>query len=202
MSAAYIADQVLVCSVYEQPIQPLLPPASRRPKGDRPRPADRACFAGILFVLRQRHVLGTMPRELGCGSGMTGWRRLRDWQQRGVWDLVHVVLLDWLAHCGRIDWSRAVVDASSRRMGTRHWHVQWYAVSLRSLRQTRARRGGDGYNQQYNPEGEFKIKGKRNGAKSYGSGISKERSARAAGNAVPEAAKTVRGRKRARGAES
>jgi hypothetical protein len=33
---------------------------------------------------------------------MTGWRRLRDWQQRGVWDLVHVVLLDWLAAVGEL----------------------------------------------------------------------------------------------------
>jgi len=52
VSAAHIAGQVLGCAVDERPIQPLLPPASGRPKGDRPRPTDRACFAGILFALR------------------------------------------------------------------------------------------------------------------------------------------------------
>ena len=56
-----------------------------------------------------------LPQELGCGSGMTCWRRLRDWQQAGIWDLVHVALLDWLARQDQIDWSRAVVDSCSVR---------------------------------------------------------------------------------------
>ena len=41
---------------------------------------------------------------------MTCWRRLRDWQQAGVWDLIHFALLDWLACDDWIDWSRAVVN--------------------------------------------------------------------------------------------
>jgi hypothetical protein len=36
-----------------------------------------------------------LPQELGCGSGMTCWRRLRDWQELGLWDLIHFVLLDY-----------------------------------------------------------------------------------------------------------
>ena len=52
---------------------------------------------------------------MGCGSGMTCWRRLRDWQRSGIWDLIHFVMLDWLARFGKIDWSRAVVDGSSVR---------------------------------------------------------------------------------------
>jgi len=56
-----------------------------------------------------------LPQELGCGSGMSCWRRLRDWQQAGIWELIHFVLLDWLARRERIDWSRAVVDGSSVR---------------------------------------------------------------------------------------
>ena len=59
--------------------------------------------------------LTRLPQELGCGSGMTCWRRLRDWQEAGVWQLIHFVLLDWLARYGQIDWSRAVVDGSSVR---------------------------------------------------------------------------------------
>ena len=65
--------------------------------------------AGFLIPWRM------LPQELGCGSGMTCWRRLRDWQEAGVWQLIHFVLLDWLARCGQIDWSRAVVDGSSVR---------------------------------------------------------------------------------------
>jgi transposase len=96
-------------------IQPMLPPAPRRPKGGRPRLADRACFTGILFVLRSGIPWEMLPQELGCGSGMTCWRRLRDWQERGIWDLLHFVLLDWLARFGQIDWSQAVVDSCSVR---------------------------------------------------------------------------------------
>jgi transposase len=46
---------------------------------------------------------------------MTCWRRVRDWQQAGVWDLIHFALLDWLARSDQIDWSRAVVDSCSIR---------------------------------------------------------------------------------------
>jgi transposase len=56
-----------------------------------------------------------LPQELGCGSGMSCWRRLRDWQRAGIWQLIHYSLLDWLARYGQIDWSRAVVDGSSIR---------------------------------------------------------------------------------------
>jgi len=56
-----------------------------------------------------------LPRELGFGSGMTCWRRLRDWQEAGIWQLIHFVLLDWLSRCGQIDWSKAIVDSSSVR---------------------------------------------------------------------------------------
>ena len=52
-----------------------------------------------------------LPQELGCGSGMACWRRLRDWQQADVWDLIHFALLDWLAPDDQIDWSQAVVDS-------------------------------------------------------------------------------------------
>lgn len=56
-----------------------------------------------------------LPQEMNCGSGMSGWRRLRDWQEEGIWQLIHFVLLDWLSRYGQIDWSRAVVDGSSVR---------------------------------------------------------------------------------------
>ena len=56
-----------------------------------------------------------LPQEMNCGSGMSCWRRLRDWQEAGIWQLLHFVLLDWLARYEQIDWSRAVVDGSSVR---------------------------------------------------------------------------------------
>jgi transposase len=96
-------------------LEPFLPIPLRRPKGGRPRVPDRACLAGILFVLRTGIPWQMLPYELGCGSGMTRWRRLRDWQDAGIWDLIHFALLDWLARHDQIDWSRAVVDSCSVR---------------------------------------------------------------------------------------
>lgn len=54
-----------------------------------------------------------LPQEMGCGSGMTCWRRLRDWQEAGVWERLHQVLLDRLGEADRIDWSRASLDSAS-----------------------------------------------------------------------------------------
>ena len=97
-------------------VEPFLPTPRRQPKGGRPRVSDRACFIGILFVLRSGIPWQMLPPELGCGSGMTCWRRLRDWQRAGVWDLIHFALLDWLARHDQIDWSRAVVDRRSSQI--------------------------------------------------------------------------------------
>jgi transposase len=86
--------------------------------------ADRRTAARLRSGVSHRHSVcppqrgipwQMLPQELGCGSGMTCWRRVRDWQQAGVWDLIHFALLDWLARDDQIDWSRAVVDSCSIR---------------------------------------------------------------------------------------
>jgi transposase len=75
-------------------IAPLLPPEPPKPKGGRPRVSDRAALTGILFVLKTGIPWEYLPAEMGCGSGMTCWRRLRDWYQAGVWRRLHQVLLE------------------------------------------------------------------------------------------------------------
>lgn len=94
-------------------IGPLLPPEPPKPKGGRPRVPDRACLTGILFVLKTGIPWEWLPQEMGCGSGVTCWRRLCDWQAAGVWDRLHRVLLDRLGEAGQLDWSRASVDSGS-----------------------------------------------------------------------------------------
>ena len=84
---------------------PLLPPRPPRPRGGRPPIPDRAVLAGIPWEMP--------PQEMGCGSGMTRWRRLRDWQEAGVWHAFHRALLDRLGRAGLIDWSRCSLDAAS-----------------------------------------------------------------------------------------
>src|SRR6266487_3775759 len=65
-------------------VEPFLPIPPRRPQGGRPRVSDRACLTGIVFVLRSGIPWRMLPPELGCGSRMTCWRRLRDWSRAVV----------------------------------------------------------------------------------------------------------------------
>ncbi len=94
-------------------VEPLLPPETPKPKGGRPRVPDRAVFAGILFVLKTGIPWEMLPQEMGCGSGMTCWRRLKEWHEAGVWDRLHRTLLNFLGKGNRIDWSRASLDSAS-----------------------------------------------------------------------------------------
>ena len=103
----------LVSDELWQMIEPLLPPESEKPKGGRPRVPNRAALSGILFVLKTGIPWEMLPQEMGCGSGMTCWRRLRDWQAAGVWEKLHLTLLEVLSEAERLDWSRASLDAGS-----------------------------------------------------------------------------------------
>src|SRR5919106_2901118 len=94
-------------------IEPLLPPEAPKPQGGRPRVEDRAALNGIIFVLKSGIPWEMLPQEMGCGSGMTCWRRLRDWQAAGVWARLHRVLLDRLGKANAIDWGRCSIDSAS-----------------------------------------------------------------------------------------
>lgn len=82
----------------------------------------RAALSGILFVLRSGIPWEMLPQQMGRGSGVTCWRRLRDWQKAGVWDRLHRELLRRLREADRIDWGRACMDSASiaaKREGAR-----------------------------------------------------------------------------------
>ena len=64
-------------------VEPLLPPEPDKPKGGRPRVPARSVLEGIVYVLKSGIPWSMLPKELGC-SGVTCWRRLRDWQKTGV----------------------------------------------------------------------------------------------------------------------
>jgi len=76
---------------------------------------DWLVLDGILDVLRAGIAWEELPREYGYGSGVRCWRWLRTWQMAGVWDALHQKLLVQLNAVGKIDWSRASVDASHIR---------------------------------------------------------------------------------------
>jgi len=98
-------------------IEPLLPvraPRNRQYAGRKPT-ADRAVLTGIVFVLRSGIPWNLLPQEMGCGSGTACWRRLVQWQQAGVWQRVHEVLLAELRQRGQLDLARVIVDSSPVR---------------------------------------------------------------------------------------
>ena len=107
MAKALVSDELWAM------VAPLLPPPRPRPKGGRPPVDDRKALTGILFVLKSGIPWAMLPREMGCGSGMTCWRRLRDWQRAGVWQKLHRLLLDRLGRANAIDWSRCSLDSAS-----------------------------------------------------------------------------------------
>ncbi|MFF7327946.1 transposase, partial [[Kitasatospora] papulosa] len=104
-------------------VEPLLPVPAPKLVPGRPRVPDRQALCGILFVLHTGIQWEYLPQELGFGSGMTCWRRLAAWNEAGVWDRLHVVLLARLhvvllarlRAAEQLDWSRAVIDSSHVR---------------------------------------------------------------------------------------
>jgi transposase len=98
-----------------QEIEPLLPPDEAPGRqGGRPRVLNKIAMQGIFFVLCSGIRWDDLPGELGC-SGMTCWRRLRDWQLLSIWDQLHRLLLAALRKTGKLDLSLAIVDSSTSR---------------------------------------------------------------------------------------
>src|ERR1044071_3436910 len=108
-----MARRKLVSAALWKRIEPLLPPFTPSPKGGRPRVDDESPLNGILYVLQTGIPWEDLPQELGFGSGMTCWRRLRDWQAAGVWKRLQHELLNRLRDADRIDWTRAPPPAST-----------------------------------------------------------------------------------------
>lgn len=109
-----MAKPLLPDELWER-IEPLLPEQPRNPKGGRPPIPNRNALTGILFVLKTGTAWEYLPQEMGCGSGMTCWRRLRDWHEAGVWKKVWQVLLDELGEADVIDWTTSALDSCSLR---------------------------------------------------------------------------------------
>ena len=97
-------------------VEPLIPKVKRRRRyPGRKRIPDRQVLTGILFVLKTGIPWEDLPQEMGCGSGVTCWRRLKEWHEQGVWERLHQALLAKLHQADQIDWSRAAIDSSQVR---------------------------------------------------------------------------------------
>lgn len=113
MGVVYCMSRKKISHELWKALQPLLPVVEASTRGGRPRVDDRSALNGILFVLQTGIPWEDLPKELGFGSGMTCWRRLRDWQANGVWERLHLALLKRLREHDQIDWSRASIDGAT-----------------------------------------------------------------------------------------
>ena len=92
-------------------IAPLLPePQPSRRGGPRPIP-NRPCFEGILWVLRSGARWKDLPRDR-YPSPSTCWRRLRDWEEQGIWLKVWRALLGTLDERKRLNWKETFADGT------------------------------------------------------------------------------------------
>jgi transposase len=97
-------------------IEPLLPPPKpRKSRFAGRKPVDhRKVLTGIVFVLKTGIPWEELPKELGCGSGMSCLNYLHAWQEGGAWDRLQEVLQAGLEAADRIDWSRAAAPRALR----------------------------------------------------------------------------------------
>ncbi|WP_307695889.1 IS5 family transposase [Variovorax boronicumulans] len=107
-----IRNKEISAALYKK-IAQLLPVMTPSAKGERPRLSDAQALNGILFVLRTGIPWEDLPQELGFGSGMICWRRLRDWQAAGVWHDLYLALLGELRSADKLDFSRVSMDGAS-----------------------------------------------------------------------------------------
>lgn len=87
-------------------IEPLLPKIKRSKAGGRKPIEHRACFEGILWVLRSGARWKDLPRQYPC------WRRLDDWEEKGIWLSIWRTFLGELDEQGRLDWEETFADGS------------------------------------------------------------------------------------------
>ena len=98
----------LVSDALWQHLEALLPaPKPRRFRFPGRRPLDyRKILTGIVFVLKTGIDWDELPAELGWGCGKTCKKYLKAWQEAGVWNRLHQLLLQELQDADHIDWSR------------------------------------------------------------------------------------------------
>ncbi len=103
--------QVLLSEAQWEILAPLFPkPKRRKDRRGRPWAPNRDCLEGILWVLRTGARWRDMPEQYPDGS--TCWRRLRGWEEQGIWLKAWQKLLSMLDQRRLLDWEEAFLDAT------------------------------------------------------------------------------------------
>jgi transposase len=91
-------------------IKPLLPQVEPGPKGGRPRVDNRDALEGILWILRTGARWQDLPEKYPSAS--TCWRRLKEWEEEGIWLNMWRAFLSKLDSNGALDWQDTFIDSS------------------------------------------------------------------------------------------
>lgn len=91
-------------------VSPLLPPEKPGKLGGRPRRNNREVLEGILWVLKTGAPWIDLPQ--GYPSPATCWRRLVNWEKKGIWLNIWQVFLGALDDKHRLEWKEFFVDGS------------------------------------------------------------------------------------------
>lgn len=94
-------------------VEPLIRRFAARPQGGGSVPVDdRAVFTAIVFVLTSGCAWRHLPPSFGV-TVPTAHRRLDAWAAAGVFEKLHREVLDLLGSAGELDWTAAILNASS-----------------------------------------------------------------------------------------
>jgi transposase len=104
-----MAWRALTDAQWEQ-IRPQLPREKRHRRGGRPRADSRRCCEGILWILWTGAPWSELPARYG--SGRTCWRRLRQWEERGILLALWRAFLNELNDRPKIRWNECFIDGS------------------------------------------------------------------------------------------
>jgi len=105
-----MADARLPDGFYDLVCHHLPPEQPVGPKGGRPPVGHRVALKVIWFVLTTGCRWADVPPEMGC-SGRTAARRLRHWEELGIWDRLHADLLRLLRQADKLDADVAIIDS-------------------------------------------------------------------------------------------
>lgn len=103
-------DKSLLTDEQWKIIEPLLPVVKQSSRGGRRRADNRLTFEGILWVLRSGARWKDLPEEYP--SPATCWRRLNEWEKKGIWLKAWRALLAALDEQGTLNWAEVFADGS------------------------------------------------------------------------------------------
>jgi transposase len=102
-------QEILPDAIWEK-VSPFLPQPQRRKRGGRPPAENRAVLGGILWILRTGARWKDIPKEFASGS--TCWRRLKAWEEEGLWLKIWREYLAKLDEKQQLAWSECFMDGS------------------------------------------------------------------------------------------